>query len=132
MIKNREIGRLLVDAGDVVCFSMDEVSRLAEKLGVSEDGLIARYKGVSCGFAADGNYGVDQLTAINTEGESYPVIMIGGDPEKFHRFLRDDEKDFNEFYKNHPRRAAIGTGKEFNHDLFEEVVQEYRDGLLKG
>lgn len=129
-IKNRELGRVLVDAGDVVVFSMDAIMRLAERLKVSEDTLIQRYEGVSCQFGADGNYGVDRAFAVTQEGKTYPVVLIGAEPDKFKRFLEVDEQSFHDFYESHPRRAEVGQGDEFNRALFEEIAAEYRKVLL--
>lgn len=129
-VKNRELGRVLVDAGDVVVFSMDQILRLAEKLKISEDDLIRRYEGVSCDFNADGNYGVDRLFAVTNEGKTYPVVMIGSEPDKFLRFLGADEQSFHAFYENHPRKAEVGQGDEFKRDVFESIAAEYRAKLL--
>jgi len=128
--KANELGRLLVDAGDVVCFSYDQVMRLAEKLGISDDALIRRFEGVACNFGADGNYGVDSLTAVTTDGKTHPVVMIGGDPETFLRFLGDDEQGFGEFYKAHPKYAQVGKGEQFNRELFDTIVKEHAAKLL--
>lgn len=130
-VKSKELGRVLVDAGDVVVFSMDQVMRLAERLKVDESTLIARYEGVSCDFGADGNYGVDRLFAITREGKTYPVVMIGGEPDKFLRFLGDGEQSFHDFYESHPRRAEVGEGEGFNRALFDEIAAEYRKRLLE-
>lgn len=129
-MKHRELGKIAVDAGDIVCFSMDSVMRLAEKLGVSEDTLIKRYDGVECGFRADGNYGVDSLTAVDVEGKTYSVVMIGGDPEKFLRFLGNEDQTFHEFYTNHPRYAEVGKGEKFNRELFDIIAAEHGAKLI--
>lgn len=129
-VKSRELGRVVVDAGDVVVFSMDQVMRLAEKLKISEDALIQRYEGVPLEFHADGTYGVDRLFAVTDEGKTYPVVMIGGEPDKFLRFLGVDEQSFHDFYENHPRKAEVGEGETFNRALFEEIAAEYRKKLL--
>jgi hypothetical protein len=128
--KNRELGRVLVDAGDIVVFSMDQVMRLAEKLKISEDALIQRYEGVTGEFHQDGNYGVDRLFAVTTEGKTYPVVMIGGEPDKFLRFLKADEQSFHDFYENHPRKAEVGQDEDFRRDVFEQIAAEYRRKLL--
>lgn len=129
-VKSRELGRVVVDAGDVVVFSMDQIIRLAEKLKISEETLIQRYEGVACDFHADGTYGVDRLFAVNDEGKTYPVVMIGGEPDKFLRFLGADEQSFHDFYESHPRKAEVGEGETFNRALFEEIAAEYRRKLL--
>lgn len=123
--KSREVGRIPVDAGDVVCFSMDMVSRLAEEIGEDVDELIENYGGVPCGFAADGNYGVDQVTAVDSQGRTYPVVMVGA-PQDLVRLLDEDEPTFTEFYRNHPRHKEIGHGGGFNKELFAEIAEEYR------
>jgi len=129
-MRNQELGKLSVDAGDVVCFSMDSVMRLAEKLGVSEDTLIQRYDGVECGFAADGNYGVDSLTAVDVDGRTYSVVLIGGAPEKFKRFLSEGDSTFHEFYTGHARYSEVGKGEQFNRNLFDAIAAEYRTKLI--
>jgi hypothetical protein len=129
-IKYKELGRVLVDAGDVVVFSMNDIIRLAEHLKVNEDVLIALYEGVVCQFDADGTYGVDRLVAVTEEGKTYPVVMIGGEPDKFLRFLGEREQTFHDFYENHPRRAEVSDGETFNRALFEEIAAEYRRKLL--
>jgi hypothetical protein len=130
MIRSRELGKIIVDAGDIVCFSIDDLMRLAEKLGVSEETLIQRYNGVKCGFGADGNYGVDSLTAVNVDGGTYSVVMLGGDPEKFLRFLGKDDPTFTEFYKAHERYLEVGTGDQFNQDVFDLIAAEYKAKLV--
>lgn len=130
MLKSREMGRLLVDAGDVVCFSMESIIRLAERLGVSEEALIARYEGVQCGIANDGNYGVDRLTAVNQNGVTHSVVMIGGNPDEFLRFLNDNEQTFHEFYESHARHSEVGTGENFNREVFNEISADYRKKIL--
>lgn len=129
-MRSNELGKIAVDAGDIVCFSMDSVMRLAEKLGVSEDTLIKRYDGVECGFGADGNYGVDSMTAVDVDGKTYSVVMIGGEPDKFLRFLGETDPTFNDFYKGHPRYAEVGKGEQFNRELFDSIAAEYRKKLL--
>jgi hypothetical protein len=129
-MRSHELGKITVDAGDIVCFSMDSVMRLAEKLGVSEDALIKRYNGVECGFGADGNYGVDSMTAVDVDGETYSVVMMGCEPGKFLRFLGETDPTFNEFYKGHSRYAEVGKGEKFNGELFESIALEYRAKLI--
>jgi len=131
MLRNKELGRVLVDAGDVVVFSMDQVMRLAEKLKIDESTLIARYEGVSCDFGADGTYGVDRLFAIDLQGKTYPVVMIGGEPDQFLRFLGHGEQTFHDFYEAHPRKAEVGQGETYNRAVFDEIAAEYRKKLLE-
>ena len=130
VIKNKELGRLLVDAGDVVCFSMDSVIRLAERLNISEDDLIARYEGVECDFRSDGNYGVDTLTAINQDGSTHSVVMIGGKPDEFLRFLNENEPTFHASSTSHPRYPEVDKGENFNRQVFNEISADYRKQLL--
>ena len=130
MIKNRELGRVVVEAGDVVVFSMDQLLRLAEKLKIDENTLIALYEGIPCQFGANGTFGVDRLVAVTEEGKTYPVVMIGGEPDKFLRFLREGEQTFHDFYENHPKRGVVGEGETFNRAKFEEIAVEYRKKLL--
>jgi len=129
-IKKQELGVISVDAGDVVCFSMDSCLRVAERLGMDVDAFIERYKGVECDFRADGGYGVDQVTAVQDDGKTYDMILIGGDAEHLRRFLKEGELSFHEFMESHPRRDEIGTGQDMNHALFGEIAKEYHDKLL--
>jgi len=129
-IKNRELGLVLVKAGDVVVFSMDAIVRLAELLKVSKETLIEQYEGVPCQFGANGTYGVDRLVAVTNEGKTYPAVMIGGDPDNFRRFLEVDERTFHDYYESHPRRAEVDNGETFNRAIFEEIAAEYRKNLL--
>lgn len=128
MVKHKEIGRLSLE-GALVCFSMGEITRIASKLNISEEELVSKYEGILYSFGQDGTYGVDQLTAISNDGMTHSVIMIGGEPREFSRFLNDDELSFGEFYKNHPRRSEVGTGSNFNDEIFREIEQEYKNLL---
>ncbi len=79
-IQRREVGKIVVDAGDVVCFSVDAVMRIMRKLKLGEhqyDDFVKQYKGIECGFGADGVYGVDEVTIVQGEDE-YTGVLIGG------------------------------------------------------
>jgi len=129
-IKRRELGVISVDAGDVVCFSMDRCLDIAERLKMDVDTFIQRYNGVECDFRADGGYGVDQVTAVQDDGKTYDMVMIGGDVTHLRRFLTEDEKSFHEFMESHPRAKEIGSGPDFNHALFGEIAKEYYQQLI--
>jgi hypothetical protein len=129
-IKRRELGVISVDAGDVVCFSMDRCLDIAERLKLDVDDFIKLYDGVECDFRADGGYGVDQVTAVQDDGETFDMVMIGGDVTRLRRFLNEDEGNFHEFIEAHPRSKEIGFGENFNHALFAEIAEEYHQKLL--
>lgn len=131
MIKHTELGRIPVDAGDVVCISQDRLLELAEGFGLEPDALKEMTGGVNCGLNADGNFGVDRLTVVDVEGRTYPVVMVGGEPEKFLRFLGAGEPTFREFYDAHPRKPEVGRGDGYNAEVFNEIAQEYRKKLLE-
>ncbi len=80
-ILRHELGTLTVDAGDVVCFSVDAVLRMMKKLGHKDhegfDTFVEKYNGICCCFGADGIYGVDQVTIVQGKDE-YQGILIGG------------------------------------------------------
>lgn len=129
-IKVHELGVISVDAGDVVCFSMDEVIRMAGDVdGV--DNFIAKHRGIECNFRADGGYGVDQVTAVQQDGITFDMILIGGDTKNLRRFLTEDEQGFHEFYESHPRHAEVGYGDKFSHDVFAEISKDYRQKLME-
>lgn len=127
--KTQELGKLLVDSGDVVCFSLDNVDRLAERLGLSTDEVLRRYEGVACQLNEDGVYGVDTATAVRTDGGTHSVVVIGAD-ENFLRLLGADEPTLREFLQAHPRYGELGKGDSFNEQVFKELVAEYKAKLL--
>jgi hypothetical protein len=130
IIRSKELGVISVDAGDVVCFSMDRCLDIAERLNMGVDSFIRNFSGVECNFGADGGYGVDKVIAVQKDGTTYDVVLIGGDIRNFRRFLTVFEPTFNEFMDSHPRSKEIGHGKDFNKDLFQEIAEEYHQRLL--
>jgi len=129
-IKRRELGVISVDAGDVVCFSMDRCLEMAERLDMDVDTFIRRFEGVECDFRADGGYGVDQVIAVQDDGKTYDMVMIGGDVRHLRRFLNEGEQDFHEFMESHPRAGEIGGGENFDHALFADIAKEYHQQLI--
>jgi hypothetical protein len=129
-IKSKELGVISVDAGDVVCLSMDCCLDIAKRLNMSVDNFIRNFRGVKCEFHSDGGYGVDKVTAVQQDGSTCDMVLIGGDTKNLRRFLNEDEQGFNEFMDSHPRNGEIGFGKEFNGELFAEIADEHRRQLL--
>ena len=130
-IKSKELGVISVDAGDVVCFSMDRCLDIADRLNMSVDNFIGNFSGVKCEFRSDGGYGVNKVTAVDLVGSTCDMVLIGGAvPKNLRRFLNEGEQDFNEFMDSHPRNGEIGFGKEFNRELFAEIAYEHRRQLL--
>ncbi len=129
-IKSEELGVIAVDAGDVVCFSMDSCLDIAERLNVDVDTFIRNYRGVECNFRAEGGYGVDQVIAVQKDGSTCDMVLIGGDIKNLRRFLTDDEPTFREFMDSHPRNQEIGFGENFKKDIFIEISKEYSQQLL--
>ena len=129
-IKSKELGIISVDAGDVVCFSMDRCLDIADRLNMSVDNFIKSFSGVNCEFHSDGGYGVDKVTAVRQDGSTCDMVLIGGDTKNFLRFLNEGEQELNEFIDSHPRLGEIGFGNEFNRVLFAEIVHEHRRQLL--
>jgi hypothetical protein len=127
--RSRRLGSLVVDTGDVVCFSSDSVLRIIEALGgkvEDYDAFIERFDGVRCGFHADGSYTVDQVTAVARSGATSAAVVIGGEGGQFQRLLREDEPTLEEFLSAHPRKEEMGTGKDFNSRVFRQLCDEYR------
>ena len=130
-IKSKELGVISVDAGDVVCFSMDRCLDIAKRLNMSVDNFIGNFSGVKCEFRSDGGYVVNKVTAVDLVGSTCDMVLIGGAVIKnLRRFLKKGEQDFNEFMDSHPRNGEIGFGKEFNRNLFAEIACEHRQQLL--
>jgi len=135
-LKKKELGVLSVDAGDVICFSMDSVLKLMKRLngdcgnfGDDVDNFIEEVGGVPCDFRCDGGYSVDKMTAVMNNGSTCSVAVLGM-PDNFKRFLRDDEIEFNEFVDNHPNYKDVGKGEDFDADKFQKIVDEYSDSLV--
>lgn len=130
-IKSKELGVISVDAGDVVCFSMDSCLDIAERLNMGVDSFIRQFSGVQCDFRSDGGYGVDKVTAVQQDGSTCDMVLIGGDIKHLRRFLHEGEQGFSEFMDSHPRSGEIGFGSEFNKELFAEIVNEHRQKMLE-
>ncbi len=133
-IRSRELGKLIVDCGDVVCFSVDNVIKLAEQHGFAVekvDEFIKKWGGVECDLRSNGVCGVDQVTAVNQNGSTYNAIIIGADMTEIKRFLLTSEEEFSEFYATHPKAEKIGKGKNFNHGVFAEIHDEYKGAIMR-
>ena len=129
-IKVEELGVISVDAGDVVCFSMDEVFAMAHAAHTDVNTYIKVHKGVQCDFRSDGGYGVDKVTAVQQDGKTFDMVLIGGDSKNLRRFLTEGEPSFDEFMDNHPRNAEVGSGDRFNHEVFALISKEYHEKLV--
>lgn len=125
MLKSQHIG-VVNDTADIAVFSIESVKRLAERLGVTYTNLIEQYSGIPLGFKG-GNYAVDRVTAIDGDGNIYPVIVIGSRMEELERFLQADEPSFREFYNKHPRNNGV-----YVQEVFDLIADEYRQLLGKG
>lgn len=125
-IRRKELGVIPVDVGDVVCFPMDSVIDIMVKLGVCDDNklmesekkFIQEFKGVACEFGSDGCYGVDKVTVVDRDGETYDCVLVGG-PENPKRFLDEDEPTFHEFMETRYPNEGYREG------IFEKIEKEY-------
>lgn len=79
MIKTRELGVLLVDAGDIVCFSKDDLLILAATMGTSYEALVQRFNGIACELNANGGYGVESIEMVGESGKREVIVIGGGD-----------------------------------------------------
>lgn len=122
----RELGRLKTDTGDLVAFSTDAIEDIARRLDDTPDNLIDSHNGVRLEFHADGVYGIDQAIAVNDDGKTTSVVIVGADPERFTRLLRVGEPNFREFYESHPAASLVGRGERFDRDAFAQIASEYR------
>ena len=123
MLKQKEL--LRSSTGDVVCFSMANIQKLAGKLKVDEEVLIQRLHGVVCPSSEIGESAIDEMSAVGPAGDVYPVFVIGL-RGKVKRFLTEGEPDMDEFLQSHPRFGEIGTGATFNPLILEQLEEEYR------
>lgn len=128
-MKTRQLGTIPVDAGDVVCFSMDRVLAMAEAAGYGEDvqEFIEDNRGVACALPGDGVYGVDQATAVDDKGKTYSVAVIGL-PDNARRLLDDGEQTFREWYD---ARKGTMPFDEIAHS-HEEYVRGEKDKNVPG
>jgi len=128
-LKSRKVGTL---AGDGVAVARDDLIYLLEDCGVAGigaddvDGLLEQCGGFECCFHADGGYGVD---AMEHEGQEFTAIGLNKD---IVRFLRDDELDFNEWYKQNPPPDDIGTGRDFNEAKWKAYADQHRELIRQG
>ena len=133
-IKKEKLGFLSVDAGDVVCFSVDSVMRIIKKMNnnydpVSDfDQFVDDFDGVSCRFNSDGGYQVDKVTGIDLDGNTFNMVIIGL-PDNFQRLLDENEPTYNEFYESHPDKDKVGQGEHFNKEIFDRISKEHSDML---
>ena len=77
----------------------------------------------------NGVYVVDRLVAVDTNGETRDVVVIGGDWKGLRRFLGEEEQTLDEFLDAHPRKEEVGTGKDFRPEVFRQLCPEYRRQL---
>jgi len=131
-IKHRNLGVIpVVREGDVVCFSMEMCIELANRIRIDVDWLIHQYQGVKCEFQSDGGYSVTQVVAVQDDGSTFDVVLIGADIEHLERFLNEGEPTFHEFVNNHPRANEIGKDENFNGSLFHSIAYEHRRLMRK-
>ena len=110
---------------------MEMCIALANRLRIDLDWLIEQYQGVKCEFQSDGGYSVTQVVAVQDDGSTFDVVLVGADIEHFNRFLDDDEPTFHEFMNNHPRAHEIGKDENFNGSLFHSIASEHRRLMQK-
>lgn len=118
MIKSKEIGR--IPGGDVVCVSKELFLEVSGHFGLDAEEFLATLGGVS--FNLPGvvkNVGVDLLTAVNKDGSTGWVVLVGADPGKFLRFLEEDEQEFREYWESRKNTQEL-----------KKVADEYRRKLL--
>lgn len=141
-IREKELGVLSVDAGDVVCFSLDSFIKIAEKLkrgfankkldvhaqSADLDEFIKENDGILCEFHCDGGYGVSKVTAVGPDGNTYSAALIGG-PGGTKRLLAQGEEEFNEMLdrKFGKDQCPSGDSKEW-----KDAVEEHQAALRKG
>ena len=125
-MRNRELGRLVVDAGPIVCFSKENIASIAKKLGIAYDKFIQHFEGIECELPGNNTYGVYAMHQLSEDGTPFPVLMLGGNPEDFTRFLQETEPTFAEFLRANARYAEVSNGR-YDQDVFDEIVTEYKN-----
>lgn len=117
MIKSKEIGR--IPGGDVVCLSRELFEELLTTFGMEAGEFLQTLGGVQ--FSLPGvttNVGIDFLTSVDLEGKTHQVVLIGSIPEKFVRFLENDEPTFREFWEN-----KKGTAEDYRRLLTQRTLK---------
>jgi len=114
-----------------IAVSRDDLLRLLRDRGVAGvgeddiDGLLGMCGGIECGFDADGGYGVD---SVRHDGQEFTTIGLNDDVV---RFLRGDEQDFGEWYKENPP-PDCGHGEDFDEGKWNAHAERHRELIRQG
>lgn len=138
MANNKNLGKL--KATDVVCFSVEDIQRLAVRLRIHPDNfqeLVQFYNGIPCRFNTNKaeSFGLTKMTAIGVDGELSEVVAINLDTNNFLRFKRNDEPDFIEFFQAHPDYLFVCGGDDGDEDseqAYLQIEREYKEKILNG
>lgn len=129
MIRATELGTLFADREELVIFSLDEMSQIAERLKITVGELVEEFGGIRFPLKEGVGYSVNMCHVLDADGEVQDVAMIGSDPKKFVRFLASDEQSFDDFLKAHADYCIVGEGEFFNEEVYDEIAEEYRQQM---
>lgn len=124
MIKNHNL--MGIYSTGVILMAKEAIEELAEKNHQSSEDLLDEYEAVDCELDNSTWYSVKKCYAIDENGNSYPVVVIGA-PDNCVRLLNEDEKNFKEYYDEHPLKGEL-----FNEEVYNTIVEEYKNKVLKG
>ncbi len=131
MFHNKPIGNLAANE-DIVIFSREQVSLMAEYLCCTDEQLIEQHQGIVCENIDFDNFRVQTIVAVSKSGDTQSVVVVGLDQE-FLRFLRENETLFQEFLQNHPLFPEINwdDSLEKSEEIFNQIVDEYKKKNLE-
>ena len=88
MIKNKNLG---IVNGNPYVFSEADIAHMAESLDMDIDEFLEEYNGIACkmNLSDTDNIGVDVFQWVDKNSTAYPVVVIGGNPNDFQKFLEE-------------------------------------------
>ena len=127
MFKSKNLGNI---AGDdsIVIFTREQVSEIAGYLNCTDEELIQEHDGVVCRNLELNTFEVTSMVAVQNDGNTQTVAVIGIDQSKFVRFLDETEQEFAEFLQAHPLFPELKFEEppETNDEIFSQIADEYR------
>lgn len=128
-IRNEENGVFPTVSGDIAVFNIEMIDLIAERIGVSRDELLSDYGGVQAHVGKAKLVGVDTVHSVLNDGVVVPSVLINSYPDDLKRFLRPEEKTYQEFREEAMRRwdEDIEAANNYN---FAKMEQDYTNYVL--
>ena len=129
MIKSTELGEISESDGLVV-MPIESIEHMALKLNKCLDDFFDEYEVIDCDLSQHEDYSIKRCYAVDDEGSTYPVVVIGA-PDNFQRLLTKDEQNFLEFFEEHQNKVNVGQGNSFNEEVYTGIVNDFKNRILK-